>query len=67
MTDEKKPTVQINFRADPDLKEQFEAAVFEHGYRTGRRKLTQAQVLIELMEEFVQRNKALEPDEEDRR
>ncbi len=60
MTDEKKkPAVQINFRADPGLKEQFEVAVFDHGYRTGRRRLTQNQVLIELMEEFVQREQAL--------
>lgn len=56
MTDDKrKATVQINFRADPGLKKQFEDAVYDHGHRTGRRKLTLNQALVELMEEFVQR------------
>ena len=56
MTDDKrKATVQINFRADPELKKRFEEAVYDHGHRTGRRKLTLNQVLVELMEEFVHR------------
>jgi len=62
--DKKKPTVQINFRTDPALREQFEAAVFDYGYRTGRRKLTQNQVLIELVEGFVQKVAATQPESE---
>ena len=34
MTTEK-ATVQINFRADPELKKRFEEAVYDHGHRTG--------------------------------
>ena len=46
--------VQINFRADPDLKARFEDAVYNNEIRTGRRRLTQNKVLTELVEEFIQ-------------
>lgn len=69
--DKKKPTpVQINFRADPDLRKRFEAAVFDYGYLT-RRRLTQNQVLVELAEDFVQKvaelqSREVQPDKENK-
>ncbi len=59
MDDEKRKPVQINFRADPDLKERLDQAVFDHSVRTGRRRLTLNEVLVDLVEAFVDTEESL--------
>lgn len=51
--DKRRNQVQINFRADPELKKEFEDAVYANEIRTGRRRLTVNQVLVELVEAFI--------------
>lgn len=51
--------VQINFRTDPDRKARFEDAVYKNEIRTGRRRLTQNQVLTELVDEFIAQEEKL--------
>lgn len=51
--DEKRRPVQINFRADPDLRDRLGDAVFDYAVRTGRRRLTVNEVLVELVEKFL--------------
>ena len=47
MTDDNRTTVQINFRADPELKKRSEEAVYDHGHRTGDANSRLNQVLVE--------------------
>jgi hypothetical protein len=57
--DKRKNLAQINFRADPELKKKFEDAVYANEIRTGRRRLTSNQVLIELVEAFIAQEEKL--------
>lgn len=52
--DEKRKPVQINFRAAPDLRDRLGDAVFDYGVRTGQRRLTVNEVLVDLVEKFVE-------------
>ncbi len=62
MAEEKrKNQVQINFRADPELKRKFEDAVYANEIRTGRRRLTSNQVLVELVEAFIEQEEKRRP------
>ncbi len=57
--DEKRKPVQINFRAGPDLRDRLAEAVFDNSVRTGRRRLTVNEVLVDLVEAFVEAEAAL--------
>jgi hypothetical protein len=64
MTDKQqkqRPTVQINFRSDPDLKKRFEEAVYDHEIRTGRKRLTLNQVFVEFMADFIEQEQQHRP------
>jgi hypothetical protein len=53
--------VQINFRANRDLKSRFEDAVYANEIRTRRRRLTINTVLVELVEDFIAQEEKLKP------